>query len=448
MMKLMTPMIFLLCLSAPWYAVIASFFTLFFIISFYCYSPLLSAQMVSPLFILDQLSWPLMALTLWVVILSILASQKIYQSKSSPLTFSSIMTILCLSLFLCFASANILMFYIFFELVLLPTLALIIIWGYQPERLQAGMYLLLYTITASLPFLLTIMFLFSTNGHLSFTLLICFPLMSKPTTIIWSLFLMAAFLVKMPMYLTHLWLPKAHVEAPVAGSMLLAGILLKLGAYGLLRLSTVSSSLIYSLLPFVLPISLWGGVMTSLICLRQSDLKALIAYSSIGHMGLVIAGIYSGTSWGYQAALTMSIAHGLCSSALFALANILYQTASTRSLFLLKGFQTLFPAMAFWWFIFSVINMAAPPSLNLLAEMVLMTSIIAVSLYTTVPLALMSFLTGAYSLVLFASTQHGAVNPLNNPMMLCKQDSHLLLLLHLVPLILMTFMPSVSTGWL
>ena len=450
MIKFLIPIIFLPLFRSSWcwYNFLSLLFFLFFISSFFCYTPLLSMQFISNLFSFDSLSWPLIALTFWIVILRMLASQNILENKSLHKSFILTIALLTLSLLLCFRRANILIFYIFFELVLLPTLALIIIWGYQPERLQAGIYLLLYTICASLPFLITIIYLWLINGHLRFFIFVFFPSFLNETNTILSLFMLRAFLVKMPIYLTHLWLPKAHVEAPVAGSILLAGILLKLGAYGLLRINSISPLLIASVSQFILPISLWGGVITRLICLRQRDLKALIAYSSIGHIGLIIAGICRNSTWAFQAALTIRLAHGLCSSALFSLANILYQTSSTRRLFLLKGFQAIFPSITFWWFIFSIINMAAPPSINLLAEIILITSIVTISTYTVIPLGLMRFLTGAYSLILFSSTQHGSINPLRNPILLCKQDSHLLLLLHLIPLILITFIPITSTLWI
>ena len=157
-----------------------------------------------------------------------------------------------------------------------------------------------------------------------------------------------AFLVKLPLYSTHLWLPKAHVEAPVAGSIILAGILLKLGVYGLLRVYSSIPHLPTSLFFIIVPLSLVGAVMTSLICLRQTDFKALIAYSSVGHIGLLAGGLFSSFLWGWQGALTIRVAHGLCSSGLFALANILYLTANTRSLFLIKGLQAYFPTITMW----------------------------------------------------------------------------------------------------
>lgn len=155
-----------------------------------------------------------------------------------------------------------------------------------------------------------------------------------------------AFLVKIPLYGIHLWLPKAHVEAPVAGSIILAAVLLKLGGYGIMRIVVVLDPLTKELAyPFIV-LALWGVIITGTICLRQTDLKSLIAYSSVGHMGLVVAGILIQTPWGFAGALILMIAHGLTSSALFCLANTNYERTHTRTMVLTRGLQAVFPLIA------------------------------------------------------------------------------------------------------
>nr|YP_009493563.1 NADH dehydrogenase subunit 4 [Cryptonome barbada]AWN55978.1 NADH dehydrogenase subunit 4 [Cryptonome barbada] len=402
--------------------------------------------MSSNIMFTDLMSTTLIILTLWISALMLIASTPLFSTPASPQHFMTLVITLALALIAAFSASNLMMFYILFEASLIPTLLLIIGWGYQPERLQAGTYLILYTVTASLPLLLGLMI---TNNHTGQLLMISQmspPSLPTTTLTLWWLAMIAAFLVKMPMFLTHLWLPKAHVEAPVAGSMILAGLLLKLGAYGLLRLSFLFPKMNIPFLPLIMSISLWGAVLCSLICLRQPDLKSLIAYSSVGHMGLLTAGVMTGTQWGLQGALTMMIAHGLCSSALFAIANNTYESTSSRSLFLTKGLLNVFPAISLWWFLLISTNMAAPPSINLLSEILLLTSIISSSQITLMALGPISFLAAAYSLHLFTATQHGQPSTMFNPL-LNYPRTIMISALHFIPLLLIIMKPDTIVSW-
>nr|BBB33732.1 NADH dehydrogenase subunit 4 [Pectenocypris sp. MZB 22148] len=399
----------------------------------------------------DPLSTPFLVLTCWLLPLMILASQN--HINPEPINrqrlYISLLTSLQIFLIMAFSATEIIMFYIMFEATLIPTLIIITRWGNQTERLNAGIYFLFYTLAGSLPLLIALLLLQQSTGTLSMLIL----QHMQPLTLqtwghkIWWAGCLIAFLVKMPLYGVHLWLPKAHVEAPVAGSMVLAAILLKLGGYGMMRMMTVLNALDKELAyPFII-LALWGVIMTGSICLRQTDLKSLIAYSSVGHMGLVVGGIMIQTTWGFSGAIALMIAHGLTSSMLFCLANTTYERTHSRTMILIRGLQMMFPLAATWWFIANLANLALPPLPNLVGELTIITTMFNWSPLTILLTGMGTLITASYSLYMFLMTQRGQMPNHATNLVPYHTREHLLMALHLIPIILLTAKPELLLGW-
>lgn len=236
-----------------------------------------------------------------------------------------------LALLACFKAEDLLSFYYWFEVALIPIFILVLGWGYQPERLGAALYIFFYTLAASLPLLMLILYSRGELGGVGFT-----ACPAERGGEAGHLFWVLAFMVKLPVFLVHLWLPKAHVEAPVSGSIILAGLMLKLGGYGLFLVSGWVFQRV-TLLGWVFSGALVGGAAAALIILRLADVKVIIAYSSVVHMGMVAAAVLGVRGAGLWGALLMMLAHGLTSSGMFSGANIIYERRHSRRIVRNKG---------------------------------------------------------------------------------------------------------------
>jgi NADH-quinone oxidoreductase subunit M len=306
-----------------------------------------------------------------------------------------------------FCSLDLLLFYVCFESILIPMYVIIGIWGSRQRKILANYYFFLYTLLGSILLLVGIVYIFDQIGTADYTVLLVFSFSKFEQLILWLL-LFISFSSKIPMVPLHLWLPEAHVEAPTAGSIILAGLLLKLGVYGFIRFSiTLFPIASFYFTPLVYSLAIIGVIYGSLTAIRQSDLKKIIAYTSIAHMNLVVLGIFSCNTVGFQGAVYQSINHGFISSGLFILIGSIYDRYRTRVINYYSGLAAVMPLFTLLFLFFNIANIGFPGTGNFLGELLIFIGLFKINNMLTLFSALSLIISAVYTLWLFNRISFG-----------------------------------------
>ena len=352
----------------------------------------------------DGISMPFVLLTTLLMPLCILASWDPIKTrvKEYMIAFLVLETLMIGV----FTSLDLVLFYLFFEGGLIPMFLIIGIWG-GPRRVYASFKFFLYTLAGSVLMLLAIMAMYGEAGTTDIPTLLTHDFPASMQTWLWFAFL-ASFAVKLPMWPVHTWLPDAHVEAPTAGSVILAGVLLKMGGYGFLRFSIPMFPLASAeFAPLIFALSVIAIIYTSLVALAQNDLKKLIAYSSIAHMGFVTIGLFTLTMQGMQGGIFLMLSHGIVSAALFLCVGVVYDRMHTREIAAYGGLADRMPLYAFCFMIFTLANVGLPGTSGFVGEFLSLAGAFRVNTWVAMLATTGIILSAVYALWLYRRLAFG-----------------------------------------